>query len=248
MTDLVHTLSSRLAAAFAAEGLNPELGAVKRSDRPDLAPFQCNGALVAAKTAGKPPMVIAAAIAKRVEGGDGIASVEIAGPGFLNIAPTDVLLAARAQYVAGHVRAGAALVENPRRVIVDYGGPNVAKPMHVGHLRASIIGESIKRLFRFRGDTVWGDAHFGDWGFQMGLLIADYEVRFGAIDPDASRGKTRTFEIARAGPPCDCKAARRRIAKSGRTTGRCRWLRKRSISTHSASISTCGRERPTSIR
>ena len=185
MTDLAHTLYTYLAAAFATEGLDPELGAVKRSNRPDLAPFQCNGALVAAKAAGKPPRVIAEAITNRIQGADGIASVAIAGPGFLNISPTDALLAARAQYIADDARAGGVPVVSPRRIIVDYGGPNVAKPMHVGHLRASIIGESIKRLYRFCGDTVWGDAHFGDWGFQMGLLIADYEVRFGAIDPDA---------------------------------------------------------------
>ena len=194
MTDLARTLSLHLASAFAAEGLDPDLGAVKRSDRPDLAPFQCNGALVAAKAAGKPSKAIAGAIANRIEGAHGIASVDIAGPGFLNIAPTDALLAARTQEVADDARAGAVPVNNPRRVIVDYGGPNVAKPMHVGHLRASIIGESIKRLFRFRGDTVWGDAHFGDWGFQMGLLIADYELRFGTIDAGASldaSGKAR---------------------------------------------------------
>jgi arginyl-tRNA synthetase len=185
MTDLAHTLTARLAEAFAAEGLDPALGAVKRSDRPDLAPFQCNGAMAGAKAAGKPPRAIAEAVAGRIEGADGVAAVEIAGPGFLNIALTDGALAQRAQDVADDARAGADVVREKRRVIVDYGGPNVAKPMHVGHLRASIIGESIKRLFRFRGDEVWGDAHFGDWGFQMGLLIADYEDRFGAIDPDA---------------------------------------------------------------
>ncbi|KAF0186462.1 MAG: arginine--tRNA ligase [Hyphomonadaceae bacterium] len=186
MTDLAHTLTSHLAAAFAAEGLDPALGAVKRSDRPDLAPFQCNGAMAAGKAAGKPPRAVAEAVAARLAGIAGIASVEIAGPGFLNIALTDDLVAARAQAVADDARAGAAPVAHARKIIVDYGGPNVAKPMHVGHLRASIIGESIKRLFRFRGDQVWGDAHFGDWGFQMGLLIADFEDRFGAIDPDGA--------------------------------------------------------------
>jgi len=184
MTDLAHTLTSHLAAAFAAEGLDPVLGAVKRSDRPDLAPFQCNGAMAAGKAAGKPPRVIAEAVASRIQNAEGIASVEIAGPGFLNIALTDALLASRVQSIADDARSGAAPVATPRRVIVDYGGPNVAKPMHVGHLRASIIGESIKRLFRFRGDEVWGDAHFGDWGFQMGLLIADFEERNGAIEGD----------------------------------------------------------------
>ena len=186
MTDLAHTLTTHLAAAFAAEGLDPALGAVKRSDRPDLAPFQCNGAMAAGKAAGKPPRAVAEAVAARLAGIAGIASVEIAGPGFLNIALTDDLVAARAQAIADDAHAGATPVAQPRRIIVDYGGPNVAKPMHVGHLRASIIGESIKRLFRFRGDQVWGDAHFGDWGFQMGLLIADFEERFGAIDPDGA--------------------------------------------------------------
>lgn len=184
MTDLAHILTAHLAAAFAAEGLDPALGAVKRSDRPDLAPFQCNGAMAAGKAAGKPPRVVAEAVAARLQGAEGIASVEVAGPGFLNIALTDALLASRAQAIAGDERSGAAPVAAPRRVIVDYGGPNVAKPMHVGHLRASIIGESIKRLFRFRGDQVWGDAHFGDWGFQMGLLIADFEGRNGVIEGD----------------------------------------------------------------
>ena len=184
MTDLAQALTNHFAAAFAAEGLDPALGAVKRSDRPDLAPFQCNGAMAAAKAAGKPPRAVAEAVVARLKGVAQIAQLEIAGPGFINIAVTDAALTARAHAIGADDRAGAALVAHPRRVIVDYGGPNVAKPMHVGHLRASIIGESIKRLFRFRGDQVWGDAHFGDWGFQMGLLIADFEDRFGAVDPD----------------------------------------------------------------
>ncbi len=186
MTDLAQSLTAHLAAAFAAEGLDPALGAVKRSDRPDLAAFQCNGAMAAAKAAAKPPRAVAEAVVARLKGLPDIAHLEIAGPGFINIAVTDDVLTMRAQSIAVDDRAGAVLVAHPRRVIVDYGGPNVAKPMHVGHLRASIIGESIKRLFRFRGDQVWGDAHFGDWGFQMGLLIADFEDRFGVVDPDAA--------------------------------------------------------------
>lgn len=181
MKTLSHVLSAHLAGAFAAEGLDPALGAVRRSDRPDLAPFQCNGAMAGAKAAGKPPRAIAEAIAARLGHVDIIACVEIAGPGFLNIAVTDAALAARAQAVFDDPRAGAALVHKPRTVVVDYGGPNVAKPMHVGHLRASIIGESVKRLFRFRGDTVFGDAHFGDWGFQMGLLIVTLEDELGSL-------------------------------------------------------------------
>ncbi|MDO1558426.1 arginine--tRNA ligase [Brevundimonas sp. 2R-24] len=171
MTDLRTALSEAAGAAFAAEGLAAELGRVTASDRPDLADFQCNGALAAAKQAKANPRELAARIAERLKADPRIASVEIAGPGFINLRVTDQALAARATETASDAMAGAAPVSQPRRVVVDYGGPNVAKPMHVGHLRASIIGESLKRLFRFRGDQVWGDAHFGDWGFQMGLLI-----------------------------------------------------------------------------
>ena len=171
MTDLKGALAEALASAFAAEGLAPELGRVTASDRPDLADFQCNGALAAAKAARANPREIAGRVAARLAGDPRLASVEIAGPGFVNLRVSDAVLAARASAVAADPRAGASTV-SPRRVVIDYAGPNVAKPMHVGHLRSSIIGESLKRLFRFRGDQVWGDAHFGDWGFQMGLLIA----------------------------------------------------------------------------
>lgn len=185
--DLAQRLSDAVGAAFAAEGLDPALGAVRRSDRPDLADFQCNGAMPAAKAAGKPPRAIAEAVAARLTGGgDLIERVEVAGPGFLNLKVSNAALEARTETVAAAPMAGAIPVETPRRVIVDYGGPNVAKPMHVGHLRSSIIGESLKRIYRFRGDTVWGDAHFGDWGFQMGLLIVALEEELGGLgDPEA---------------------------------------------------------------
>jgi arginyl-tRNA synthetase len=158
-------------AAFAAEGLPPELARVTPSDRPDLADFQSNGALAAAKRVGKNPREIATAVAARLEADDRLSGVEVAGPGFINLKIADAALSARAGEIAADPRAGGELAATPRRVMVDYGGPNVAKPMHVGHLRSSIIGEAIKRLYRFRGDTVVGDAHFGDWGYQMGLLI-----------------------------------------------------------------------------
>jgi arginyl-tRNA synthetase len=171
MSDLKTALSEAAAAAFAGLGLPAELGRVTASDRPDLADFQCNGALPAAKRAGKSPREIAAAVAEVLKADPQLSSVEIAGPGFINLRVADAALAERADEIAADTRAGAETVAHPRRVIVDYGGPNVAKPMHVGHLRASIIGESVKRLYRFRGDSVLGDAHFGDWGYQMGLLI-----------------------------------------------------------------------------
>ena len=171
MSDLKTVLGEAVEAAFAAEGVPAELARVTPSDRPDLADFQSNGALAAAKRLGKNPREIATAVADRLKGDARLSSVEIAGPGFLNLKVADATLAGRADAIAADPRAGAETVAQPRRIIIDYGGPNVAKPMHVGHLRASIIGESIKRLYRFRGDEVIGDAHFGDWGYQMGLLI-----------------------------------------------------------------------------
>ncbi|MCS6627254.1 arginine--tRNA ligase [Roseibacterium beibuensis] len=172
MTDLRTVLGEAVGVAFAAEGVAPELARVTPSDRPDLADFQSNGALAAAKALKANPRELAGRVAERLKGDDRLASVEVAGPGFINLKVADGALAARAAEVAAdRDHAGASLVAAPRKVVIDYAGPNVAKPMHVGHLRSSIIGESLKRLFRFRGDTVWGDAHFGDWGFQMGLLI-----------------------------------------------------------------------------
>ncbi len=172
MTDLKTALGEAVAAAFAAEGVDSALARVTTSDRPDLADFQSNGALAAAKALKANPRELATRVAERLSSDPRLASVEVAGPGFINFKLSDTTLAERAAQVASDAdHAGASIVTVPRKVVIDYAGPNVAKPMHVGHLRSSIIGESLKRLFRFRGDTVWGDAHFGDWGFQMGLLI-----------------------------------------------------------------------------
>ena len=172
MSDLKRSLSEAAAAAFQAAGLSPDFGRVTASDRPDLADFQCNGALAAAKSAKRNPREIAVQVVDILKTDPRLASVEIAGVGFSSMRVSSDALAARANEIAVDPRAGAEPLANPRRVLVDYAGPNVAKPMHVGHLRASIIGESVKRLYRFRGDDVVGDAHFGDWGFQMGLLIS----------------------------------------------------------------------------
>jgi arginyl-tRNA synthetase len=192
MTDLAGALGALLGRAFAEVGAEPALGAARASDHSD---FQCNGAMAAAKALGKPPREIAGAVSAAVAADPLLAAVEVAGPGFLNLTLSEAAIAARANALAEDPRAGAEQVGAPRRVVVDYGGPNVAKPMHVGHLRAAIIGESLKRLFRFRGDTVWGDAHFGDWGYQMGLLIA----AVGDEQPDLPY-----FDAALAGPyPAD---------------------------------------------
>jgi len=198
MSDLKSALGEAVEAAFAAVGAPPELGRVTPSDRPDLADFQSNGALAAAKRLGKNPREIATAVVEKLAGDPRLASVEIAGPGFINLKVADAALSDRANAIAVQARAGAETVKHPRKVIVDYGGPNVAKPMHVGHLRASIIGESIKRLYRFRGDQVVGDAHFGDWGYQMGLLI-------GAV-MDENPAIAAVVEAINAGQPGDVAA------------------------------------------
>jgi len=197
MQDLASALSTANAAVFAELGLDPKHADVRRSDRPDLGEFQANGALAVAKAAGKKPQEVAQSVAAAWSATDLAPAPSIAGPGFLNFKVTAEALAKRAQAVADDPKAGATPVDQKRRVVVDYGGPNVAKGMHVGHLRASIIGESIKRIYRFRGDEVWGDAHFGDWGFQMGLVITALEDELGGFDDRAkleARLKTLTLE------------------------------------------------------
>jgi len=163
--------------AFADIGLSSDYGQVVPSQRPELAQFQCNGAMAAAKEAGKQPREIASAVAERLAEAPEIASTEIAGPGFINIRLADKALIEWANKTADNSHLGYDTAEEPLTVVVDYGGPNVAKAMHVGHLRATIIGDSLARLFSFAGHTVIRDPHFGDWGFQMGLLIAAIKER-----------------------------------------------------------------------
>jgi len=171
MSSLVSELSAAARAAFAAEGLSESFGQVQASDRPDLAQFQCNGALAAAKAAKANPRVIAEKVAARLKQDPIFAKVEIAGPGFINLDVTDAALTERTG------RAAPACVPNGRSMVIDFGGPNIAKPMHVGHLRSAIIGDSLQRLFRANGWTVTSDVHLGDWGLQMGQLISEIEHR-----------------------------------------------------------------------
>ncbi len=196
MIDLAGALTEANAAAFEAVGVDARYAEVRRSDRPDLGEFQSNGALAASKAAGRKPQDLAQAVSAAWAAPELAPAPSIAGPGFLNFRVTGQALAKRAEYVADDPRAGAGEVETKRRVIVDYGGPNVAKGMHVGHLRASIIGESIKRIYRFRGDEVWGDAHFGDWGFQMGLVITALEDELGGfVDANALRQRLSALTL-----------------------------------------------------
>jgi arginyl-tRNA synthetase len=177
MNSLSAKLSAIAGAAFAAEGLSPELGTVQVSDRPDLAQFQCNGALPAAKAAKLNPRAIAAKIAVRLKADPLFAKVEIAGPGFINLDVTDEALAEGAGALLGDSRLGAPETGKGKTVVIDFGGANIAKTMHVGHLRSSVIGDSLQRLFRANGWHVISDVHLGDWGLQMGQLITEVAHR-----------------------------------------------------------------------
>jgi arginyl-tRNA synthetase len=170
MIDARTFLEAATSGAFAEKGLDAALGAVRRSDRPDLADYQCNGALPAAKAQKSNPRELAealkAALTPRLEG----VEISVAGPGFLNFQfaryRLDVFLNAM-------VAAPQLGLEKPapRRILIDYGGPNIAKPMHVGHLRSGLIGEALKRIARALGHEVTADIHMGDWGRQMGMVI-----------------------------------------------------------------------------
>ena len=153
-TDLADQLSEAAGAAFAALGLDPALGAMRRSDRPDLADFQCNGAMAAAKKLGKNPREIATAVVEALKASSLVAATDVAGPGFINVKLSAQALSQRAEQIAADPRSGAARVEQPRNVVIDFGGWNVAKEMHIGHLRSTVIGDSLQRLFRFMGDSV----------------------------------------------------------------------------------------------
>lgn len=175
MPSLLDALSEQLGAAFAAQGLPAELGAVIESDRPDLAPYQCNGAMAAAKIAKKPPRAVAEAVAEHLKAQAPDMAVEIAGPGFLNLTPPSHAYALRADTLSADPRTGAGEAAEPKTILLDFGGPNVAKPMHVGHLRSAVIGDSLQRLLAFRGHKTISDVHLGDWGLQMGHLITELE-------------------------------------------------------------------------
>ncbi len=163
--------------AFDAEGVDRSFGEVVVSQRPELADFQCNGALGAARTVGRNPREIAEGVASRIESPDLVASVDVAGPGFLNICVTDDHLAGVVASMEASDRLDVVALDDPRTVVVDYGGPNMSKALHVGHLRAAVIGESLKRIFRFLGYDTIGDIHIGDWGMPVGQLIVELRDR-----------------------------------------------------------------------
>jgi arginyl-tRNA synthetase len=175
MASLAKELSAAAGAAFEAVGLEARFGDVRRSDKPELADFQCNGAMAAAKAAGRNPREIAGEVAAALKAHPLVLSAEVAGPGFINLRVSDAALSARAEAVRGDAMAGAEKAPDAAVTVIDFGGANVAKPMHVGHLRSAVIGDTLQRMLRFAGDTVISDVHLGDWGLQMGHLVTELE-------------------------------------------------------------------------
>ena len=178
MKKILELISDEVTAAFTACGYDAKYGKVTVSNRPDLCEYQCNGAMAAAKEYKKAPFMIADEVAAKLAENPLFSMVESVKPGFLNFKIANEALA---QYVAGMQadagRFGCEKTAEPKTIMIDYGGPNVAKPLHVGHLRSAIIGESVKRIGKFMGHNVIGDVHLGDWGLQMGLIITELKLR-----------------------------------------------------------------------
>ncbi len=174
---LTEQLSAVVSDAFEACGYDRSLGTVTVSDRPELCQFQCNGAFGGAKLHRKAPAMIAGDVAAKLAENPMFKSAEVAMPGFLNLTLTDEALSTMAMEIAAGERALVEPVGAGKTAIVDYGGPNVAKPLHIGHLRPAIIGEAIKRLCKASGYNTIGDIHLGDWGLQIGLVIAELRER-----------------------------------------------------------------------
>lgn len=194
MRKILDVLSDWVGQAFAENGYEASLGKVTLSNRPDLCEFQCNGAMAGAKLYHKAPILIAAAVAETIKNqkvsGTGCEiweEVSAVNPGFINLKLHRDFLVSVLTEMSRDEKLGCAAEEQPKTIVVDYGGPNVAKPLHIGHLRSAIIGESIKRICRYMGNRVVGDVHLGDWGLQMGLIMQEVKERQPELpyfDPD----------------------------------------------------------------
>lgn len=176
MKKILDLISEEMKQAFEKAGYKPELGRVTISNRPDLCEYQCNGAMAGAKEYRKAPIMIANDVAAVLAESDVFSEVTAVAPGFLNCKVKDEFLAAYLREMSADEKFGMNLPEK-ETIVIDYGGPNVAKPLHVGHLRSAVIGESVKRICRYAGNDVIGDIHLGDWGLQMGLIIYELQCR-----------------------------------------------------------------------
>ncbi len=177
MKTIIDVISKKMQEAFEKAGYDPSYGKVTLSNRPDLCEYQCNGAMAAAKAYRKAPLMIAEDVVSMLTQCHVFSDVQAVRPGFINLKVNGTYLASYLSAMRTEKKLGVEAPEKARKIIIDYGGPNVAKPLHVGHLRSAIIGESIKRMGRFLGHTVIGDVHLGDWGLQMGLIITELRKR-----------------------------------------------------------------------
>ena len=177
MKKILDVLSEEMGRAFEEAGYEASLGKVSVSNRPDLCEYQCNGAMAGAKKYHKAPLVIAGEVAEKLAESEVFAGAEAVAPGFLNLKIAEEFLLKQLRQMAEEPKFGLEAPEKKKRIIIDYGGANVAKPLHVGHLRSAVIGESIKRINRYVGHEVIGDVHLGDWGLQMGLVIMGLKER-----------------------------------------------------------------------
>ena len=177
MKFLIDLISEQLAGAFERAGFDAAYGKATLSNRPDLCQYQCNGAMAAAKQYKMAPFQIAEKVVEAVKENDVFEKIEMVKPGFINITVSGKLLVDFGKAMMTEEKFGIPAPEKERTVVIDYGGANVAKPLHVGHLRPAIIGESVKRICRFMGDKVIGDVHLGDWGLQIGLIINEVRHR-----------------------------------------------------------------------
>lgn len=177
MKKILDQITAAVSGAFEAAGYEAEYGKVTLSNRPDLCEYQCNGAMAAAKKYHCAPIQIASKVVEKLQAEEMFSEVNAVNPGFLNLKLSPEFVRDYLQSMQEDDRLGCEKTENPKTIIIDYGGPNVAKPLHVGHLRSAIIGESVKRLGRYAGHKVTGDIHLGDWGLQMGLIITELKRR-----------------------------------------------------------------------
>jgi arginyl-tRNA synthetase len=161
-------------AAFESAGLSPQFGQVGVSAK-QIADFQCNGAMAAARQLRRNPNDLAREIVADLKAKADFANVEVAGPGFINFVVSDAVLASRVDELLEDPRSGHRRAASRHKIVIDYGGPNAAKAMHVGHLRSAVIGQCLKNILRLQGHEVIGDIHLGDWGLQMGQLIMELQ-------------------------------------------------------------------------
>ena len=177
MKKIMEQMAEELSAAFEKAGYDSSYGKVTVSNRPDLCEYQCNGAMAGAKAYHKAPFMIADDVVAQLSDSRIFSRAEVVKPGFINLDVKPEFVAEYMNKMAEDEKLSVEIAKNPKTIIIDYGGPNVAKPLHVGHLRSAIIGESIKRIGRFVGHKVIGDVHLGDWGLQMGLIITELKHR-----------------------------------------------------------------------